>query len=145
MFKSRKKEKVAKQDNGVLQQAIPEKGGSTCVISAGTRIEGKFHATEDVRLDGVIIGEVSCDKRIVMGDSGKVEGTIESKDLIVRGTIKGDVSVKNLLHLQQSAYIEGTINASSMIVDEGASYNGECKVGKRSTNTTNHIVKQKVA
>lgn len=142
MFGAKKKEKSPNHDSGLLQQAIPEKGGSTCVISAGTRIEGKFHATEDVRLDGVIIGEVSCDKRIVMGDSGRVEGTISAKDLIVRGTIKGDVSVKNVLHLQQSAYIEGTIKASSMIVDEGASYNGECKVGKRSTNT---LPKQKVA
>jgi len=56
----------------------------------------------------------------MMGDTGKIEGSVVAEDMIVRGTIKGDIQVKNLLHLQETACIEGTITAKSMIVDEGA-------------------------
>jgi len=127
-----KKKEVKNDKSSLLPQNVTNEG-TTCVISSGTRIEGKFDASENVRLDGVVKGDVKCQKRIVMGDTGKIEGSVIAQDLIVRGTIKGDIQVKNLLHLQQSAYIEGTISAKSMIVDEGASYNGECKVGSKAT------------
>ena len=42
--------------------------GETCVITAGTVMEGKFKAAENVRLDGIVKGEMKCDKRIVMGE-----------------------------------------------------------------------------
>lgn len=129
MFKS--KNNVKNVQNGVLPQNPVKESGTTCVISAGTIIEGKFSASEDVRLDGAIIGEVRCEKRIVMGESGRIDGTVNSYDLVVRGTIKGDVNIKNLLHLQNTSYVEGTITAQNIIVDEGASYSGECRVGKK--------------
>ena len=138
MFKTKEKAKTEK--SSLLPQNTSNEG-TTCVISSGTKMEGKFSASENVRLDGTIIGEVDCTKRIVMGSSGRIEGTVVSQDLIVKGTIKGDVTVRGLLHLQQSAYIEGKISAKSMIVDEGASYNGECKVGQKATPT----LKAKVA
>lgn len=102
---------------------------STCVISQGTTITGKFNATEDVRLDGVIEGDVKCDKRIVMGQTGRVKGSIHAADAVIMGTIEGELIVTNTIHLKGTANIQGNIKGKSMQVDEGAQYSGECKVG----------------
>jgi len=129
MFGSKIKQnpKTNKAENAIDSNGISK--GATCVIAPGTRIEGKFTTTEDVRLDGVIVGEVDCEKRIVMGESGKVEGNIKTVDSTVKGKVKGEIKVSGTLHLHETANIDGTIIARKMVVESGASYSGECKVG----------------
>ncbi len=109
--------------NGVKESS------ETCVIASGTAIEGKFNASENVRLDGQVKGEVKCSQRLVMGESGRIEGDIRTKDAIIMGKIEGSIVVEGTLHLKSTANIKGTIQAKFMIVDEGAQYSGECKVG----------------
>jgi cytoskeletal protein CcmA (bactofilin family) len=104
-------------------------GGLTCVIAEGTVIEGKFTCSENVRLDGRIIGDIQIEKRLVMGETGTIDGKIHSDNAVVMGKIKGNIFTKNTLHLQQSAFIDGNIVADKMIVDEGATYFGDCKIG----------------
>ena len=104
----------------------------TTVIAKGTVIEGKFVCAENVRLDGTINGEVKVDKRFVMGDTSFVQGNIHARDAAIKGKIKGDVSVKEALHLMDTAVIEGNISARTMVVDEGARYNGSCRIGEAS-------------
>ncbi|HAD12602.1 MAG TPA: hypothetical protein DCF33_09205 [Saprospirales bacterium] len=111
--------------------ALNEKdGAATTVIAKGTTIEGKFACGENVRLDGAIHGEVKVDKRFVMGDGSYVQGNIIARDAAIKGKIKGDIHVKEALHLMDSASIEGNIIAKTMIVDEGARYNGSCRIGE---------------
>lgn len=107
-----------------------KEGALTTVIAKGTVIEGKFHCADNVRLDGAIHGEVKVDKRFVMGDTSYVKGNIVARDAAIKGKIKGDVHVKEALHLLDTAVIEGNITARTMIVEEGAKYNGSCKIGE---------------
>jgi cytoskeletal protein CcmA (bactofilin family) len=101
----------------------------TCVVATGTVIEGKFSASENVRLDGMVKGEVKCSQRLVMGESGKVEGNIRTKDAIIMGKIEGELVAEGTLHLKGTAVIRGSITAKFMVVDEGAKYIGDCKIG----------------
>ncbi len=101
----------------------------SCIVASDTIIDGTIRCSEDLRLDGKVIGEIHCDKRFVMGQMGKVEGTVNCKESSISGKIEGQISVKGLLHLLGSAFIKGKIMASKMIVDEGAKYSGECLIG----------------
>ncbi len=101
----------------------------TCVVAAGTSIEGKFNSSENVRLDGQVKGEVKCALRLVMGETGRIEGNVRTKDGIIMGTIEGELIAEGSLHLKSTAVIRGTITAKNLIVDEGARYIGECKIG----------------
>ena len=112
----------------VVSNGLKE-SSETCVVASGTTIEGKFNASENVRLDGQIKGEVKCSQRLVMGESGRIEGNIQTKDAIILGNIEGEIVVEGTLHLKGTAFIKGKIQAKYMIVDEGAQYIGECKIG----------------
>jgi cytoskeletal protein CcmA (bactofilin family) len=101
----------------------------TCVIAAGTTIEGKFASSENVRMDGKVKGEVKCALRLVMGETGRIEGIVHTKDAIIMGTIEGELVAEGSLHLKSTAVIRGTITAKNMTVDEGARYIGDCKIG----------------
>lgn len=127
MFGTNTKEKTSVSVNGGLND---KDSASTTVIAKGTVIDGKFSCGENVRLDGAIHGEVQVEKRFVMGEGSYVQGNIHARDAAVKGKIKGDIHVKEALHLMESAVIEGNITAKTMTVDEGARYNGACRIGE---------------
>lgn len=104
-------------------------GTATCIVSPGAVLEGKFRSKEDVRLDGRIEGDVVCSSRLVMGESGSVKGTVEAAEAVIMGRIEGDMVIHGSLSLKRSARIEGSISARTMSVEEGALYNGECRIG----------------
>lgn len=131
MFSSSKDKKPAAPASTALP-GMNDKDAQTTVIAKGTVIEGKFICSENVRLDGSVNGEVKVDKRLVMGDGSTVNGNIFARDAAIKGRIKGDVNVKEALHLMDTAVIEGNITARTMVVDEGAKYNGSCKIGESS-------------
>lgn len=104
-------------------------GTNTCVISKDTVIEGNFAAEQDVRLDGVIKGDVRCSKKLVVGETGKIEGKVFAESAVVMGAIQGEVTIQDLLLLKGTALVDGTLQAKSIQVEEGGRYLGECKVG----------------
>ena len=64
-----------------------------------------------------------------MGEHGHVNGDVVCEDSSIKGKITGTIKVKGLLHLLDTANLEGKIMAKKMVVDEGASYSGECLIG----------------
>lgn len=132
MFKSRSKSKEA----ATAPVTTATNGGSTSpgggnVVAAGTFIEGKMTTTEDMRLDGQIKGEINCQKKFVIGEQGNIEGDVDCSEASVKGKIHGTIKVNGLLHLMETAKLEGKILAKKMVVDEGASYSGECLIGEQ--------------
>ncbi|MBL7810188.1 MAG: polymer-forming cytoskeletal protein [Saprospiraceae bacterium] len=128
--------KDSKSGNSSISTTQEKDGAATTVIAKGTTIEGKFACGENVRLDGAIHGEVKVDKRFVMGDGSYVQGNIIARDAAIKGKIKGDIHVKEALHLMDSAIIEGNITAKTMVVEEGARYNGTCRIGEGNAPST---------
>ncbi len=110
-------------------QLLPLESDLTCNIVEGTVISGKMTTTQNIRLDGKIIGEVSCNKKMVMGETGNIEGNMKADTLFAKGKITGDVFVNEIIHLMGDAFVKGTIHAKKLLVEEGARYDGECKIG----------------
>ncbi|MCB0564714.1 MAG: polymer-forming cytoskeletal protein [Phaeodactylibacter sp.] len=111
--------------------ATMKSSDANCVVSKGTRIEGDFSSAESIRLDGVVIGQLKCEQRLVIGEAGRVEGNVKASETVVMGHIKGDVVVSGTLHLKGTAQIEGNIQAKFLVVEEGATYVGKCLVGAK--------------
>lgn len=123
------KAKAAKDSNRT-SSSVPGMGDTkSCVVSNGTKIEGNLHSKENIRLDGTVSGELNCDKKIVLGPQGKVEGNLNAQDAVIMGHVDGDLNVKGLLTLESSSVIIGNIKAGRIQVQEGARYEGTCHIG----------------
>ena len=137
MLGSRRKKEEAK-----TEQILPQ--SSNCVISKGSVIEGKFQSKDSLRMDGQVNGEIDCENRLVMGETGKVVGSVRAAEAEILGTIEGDIMVSGSLNLRSTAKIKGNITARTMSVDEGATYNGECRIGEFATKKITKVVKAQV-
>src|SRR5437868_4451621 len=94
--------KPAKENSAVNHR--PESSGSSInLISAGTVIEGDIRSNGDIRIDGAVYGHVYSKAKVVVGNTGLVEGDINCQNADVSGTVKGKSLVNELLFLKASS------------------------------------------
>jgi len=99
------------------------------LIGAGTGIEGEVNSNGDIRVDGSITGGVHSKAKVVIGNTGLVEGNVTCQNADVSGTVKGNLTVTETLFLKSTAKINGDIYTAKLIVEVGASFTGSCNMG----------------
>ena len=96
------------------------------VIGPGTVFDGDLSSSETVRIDGVINGNCTCEKKLILSAEGQVKGNISAQSVIISGKVDGDIVVSGKLELLSTGKIAGNITASSLVIDEGACFDGRC-------------------
>ncbi len=96
------------------------------LIGAGTLIEGKIKTDGSIRVDGTLIGEIVAKASAAIGLTGTVEGGVMAKNVTIAGKVKGTVTATEKLTLEGKSITRGDIRASKLIVDEGATFDGQC-------------------
>src|SRR5262245_21918811 len=74
-------------------------------------------------------GEVERDVRgteVIIGEKGRVTGTVAAERVIVHGTICGVIRGMTVT-LQASSRVEGDIHHMSLAIEQGAEFDGRCK------------------
>jgi cytoskeletal protein CcmA (bactofilin family) len=103
--------------------------GSATLISEGTTLSGDIKSSNDLRIDGTVMGNVFCTSKIILGAAGYVEGNIESQQADITGRVQGNVQVKELLQLRGQCNVLGNIAAAKLQIDPTATFNGQCQMG----------------
>lgn len=99
------------------------------LISAGTVLTGDVTSDSDLRIDGTIKGNVICKAKIIIGETGYVEGNIDGQNADITGKVLGSLSIKDLLQLKNNGNIQGNIAAGKLQIDPTATFNGQCQMG----------------
>ncbi len=99
------------------------------MIKAGTEIKGDINCSGDIRIDGVLIGSLNTEGRVVVGASGRIEGDVTCKNADFSGTIRAKVNVHELLSLKAACNLEGEISTNKLHIEPGANFTGNCKMG----------------
>lgn len=98
------------------------------IITDGTRIKGDIIASGDFRLDGILEGNIQLNGKLVIGDSGVVNGNVLCQNANIIGTVNGNLSVKELLSLSASARVRGDILINKLSIEPGAVFSGKCRM-----------------
>ena len=104
------------------------------LIGNGTKIVGDIQSTGDVRIDGILSGNIITNGKFVLGPSGVVEGNVTSGNADISGEIKGKVNVTELLSLKATAKINGDIITGKLAIEPGAIFTGSCNMGAKVKN-----------
>ena len=128
MFSSKSKDKTVSKK--VTNQTNTPTSSAVSVLIASTTIQGNLDTENDLRLEGTVKGEVTVNGKVVLGQSGIIEGTLNAAEAVIHGKITGNLYINKLLQLASTAVIEGDITASQFSVQEGAVYRGKCNIGK---------------
>jgi hypothetical protein len=102
----------------------------TSLIGTGTTITGDIVSNGDVRIDGILRGNIKGNARVVIGAEGSVEGDVEGLQADIMGKVTGKIFVRELLNLRGSASIKGDIRAGKLQIEPTVVFNGQCHMGE---------------
>jgi len=108
--------------------------GSINIIGKGTKIVGDITSAGDVRIDGLLTGNIVISGKLVLGPNGMVDGNITSVNAELEGEVKGIVNVTEILSLKSTAKINGDIVTSKLMIEPGALFTGSCNMGAKVKN-----------
>lgn len=103
-------------------------GGST-LIGAGTTITGDLESQGDIRIDGILKGNLKGKSKIIIGSDAMVNGNIEGMQADIMGHVTGTIKIQDLLYLHGKAEVNGDIYAGKLQVEPTAVFNGKCHMG----------------
>jgi len=102
---------------------------ATSIIGAGTTIVGNVQSNGDIRIDGIIKGNLVAKAKILIGAEGVIEGNIDGKQADILGKVIGNIKVADLLYLHGTGIVDGDIYAGKLQIEPTASFNGQCHMG----------------
>jgi len=98
------------------------------LISRATKVIGDLHFTGELQLEGKVTGNIIAedekDAKLVIAETGVVEGEIRVPVVVVNGKVIGNVYSSKHLELAAKGNVTGTIHYHSIEMVKGAQVNG---------------------
>jgi cytoskeletal protein CcmA (bactofilin family) len=98
------------------------------LIAQGTRIQGDIESAGDFRIEGYVNGTVKAKGKVVVGDSGQVEGQVNCQSADISGKVKIKLEVADLTTLRSNSRFLGDIITKKISIEPGAVFSGTCKM-----------------
>lgn len=106
----------------------PAPSGVHNVLSAGTVLTGNLVTQDDIRIDGVIEGNIISQGKIIIGNNGHVSGDVECINLDLLGKVTGNISCQDTIILRATANLIGDMTTQVVEIEPGARFSGSCKM-----------------
>ena len=104
-------------------------------LTAGSKIVGNITADSDFRIDGLIEGDLNCTGKVVIGEAGRIKGTVTCQNAEIMCMLDGKITNSQTLALRSTGKIKGEVQTQTLIVEPNAQFNGSCQMPARSANS----------
>lgn len=115
------------------------------MIGSSTRIKGNIETDGDLRIDGFVHGEIKVKGKLVVGNSGKIDGNIHCQNADVSGMVHGDLHTESLLILRNQSLLDGNIFVNKLSIEQGANFQGTCKMNEIASTSDDKITEESMS
>lgn len=102
-------------------------------------IKGEISGSEALYVDGCIEGKIVMPQsRVTVGRNGKVDASIQAREVVVMGKVTGNVDCSDRVDIRSEGSVTGDISTVRISVEDGAALKGgihvksEGKAGQKS-------------
>lgn len=103
------------------------------MIGEGAIVEGTVNAGSDIRVRGKIVGKLNVEGKAIVAQEGEVNGDIVATSADIAGVVHGQINVSGTLILKSTAKVTADLKTARLVVEEGAVFDGKCKMGDGKT------------
>ena len=107
--------------------SFESRNGDT-IIGHEAYFQGTLTAKGSLKIDGRIDGSLVDAKTVTLGKTGKIKGDISCEVCYVCGEVKGNITALDHIEAMSGSRIEGDLRAPKIIIDDGAIFNGNCRM-----------------
>ena len=108
------------------------------IFADGSTLKGDFTSSSDTRIGGSLEGDLKVEGTIFLTEGGSVEGMIQGDTVNIAGSVKGSIVATHKVFLASAAKVQGSISAERLVIEEGAVFNGDCKMGVKPRKLTSN-------
>jgi len=98
------------------------------LVGAGSFLRGDLVVDGLLRVDGEVAGAIRSTGKVVIGQGGRCESSIQARSAIVGGLVKGDVCVTDRLSVLDGAVIVGNVFAPRLDAEGDVVIHGDVEV-----------------
>ncbi|TDJ32680.1 MAG: polymer-forming cytoskeletal protein [Gammaproteobacteria bacterium] len=103
------------------------------MVGRGIIIKGDVTGNQDLLIQGQLDGTVTLpDNEVVVGRDGRVNATIEARNIIIEGTVEGDLRGIEQIVVKSSGDVSGNISAPRVGLEDGALFKGSIDMEPKS-------------
>jgi cytoskeletal protein CcmA (bactofilin family) len=113
-------------------ETAPAGQRSTVTLGPRDRLIGQLHIDGDVRLGGIVEGEIHATGNVDVDDEAKVNASLAGGDVSIRGHVSGPVTARKRLVVARSGSLTGDVRVARLVIQDGASFSGNVSMGPQS-------------
>jgi cytoskeletal protein CcmA (bactofilin family) len=102
------------------------------LVDRHSTVEGTFTTDRDLRIEGVLRGNVKCQGLLYIAEGADIDATVEASSIAVAGQLRGTVTCRGKLQLMPSGRVFATVVTESLVINEGAILEGELRMEAQS-------------
>jgi len=97
-------------------------------VSASMQGSLVFSDAVNLRINGKFEGNLTTKGNLIIGKSAEVKADILGENITIAGSVKGKIKATSMLQFTSTAMVIGDIAVSRLSIEEGAVFNGKCKM-----------------
>ncbi|MCK9444304.1 MAG: polymer-forming cytoskeletal protein [Tissierellaceae bacterium] len=101
------------------------------LIGENIKIIGKIEGKGNLRIDGMVEGDIDYEGNVTIGETGTVKGNVKCGEISLSGTINGNIFSRAKLELLPTGILVGDVEVDSFVIHENAKFDGSCKMTKK--------------
>jgi cytoskeletal protein CcmA (bactofilin family) len=100
-------------------------------VGKSINIKGELSGNEDLTIEGAVEGKIQLkDHNLVVGATGKIQGEIQAKAVIVQGEVHGNILADDRIELATGGTVRGDLVAPRIMISDGARFKGTVDMEK---------------
>jgi cytoskeletal protein CcmA (bactofilin family) len=97
------------------------------IIGPGAVLDGPLTTKDSTRIDGTVKGNVTISGALIVGQEGKITGTVSAMNAYIAGEVTGNVSApQGKVEISDTGKVIGDVTCKGIIIDENAVFSGQC-------------------
>ena len=90
---------------------------------------GQIYIEGDLRVGGVVEGEVEVTGDVAIDDLAKVKASVTARDISISGSVVGAVVARKRLEVTRSGSLIGDVRVARLNIQDGATFSGKVSMG----------------
>lgn len=87
-----------------------------------------FSDPVNLRINGKFEGHLKTQGNLIVGENASISADIVGESIVISGLVKGNIKSTRLLSITSTATVYGDVETPKFSIEEGAFFNGKCKM-----------------
>ena len=97
-------------------------------VSASMQGSLVFSDPVNLRINGKFNGNLTTRGNLIIGESADVDADIIGESITISGVVRGNIKATRMIIMTNTAQVNGDIETGKFSIEEGAVFNGHCKM-----------------